>query len=371
MTLLSIFEDCEMEPKIKVAVIGAGWFAALNHIPVLAERPEVVLDGVCRLGAEDLERVREQFKFKFASENYQELLARRPAIVVVASPHHMHFEHCRAALDVGAHVLCEKPMTLEPEQAWGLEAHARRVDRSLILANGFHYLPGIARLRLELQGGAVGNIEHVSCSFVSATRAVFEGDVGMARWKTHFFRPDRSTWQDPSKGGGFAYGQLSHSIALTLWLTGLDARTVSAHNFSPGDVDLCNAASVLCGNGAVVSLSGAAALPEGGRAMLRLLITGTSGVLEMALDRDSAILYRHDCANHHYDIAPGQWAYQCRGPVNDIVDIALGKGLGLAPAHIGAATVSVIDAIVSSAKSGGCSVPVFHPDALSAGGLQQ
>ncbi len=348
---------------VKAAVIGAGWFAALNHIPVLAARPEVVLDGVCRLGPQDLERVRERFGFKFASEDYRDVLARKPAVVVVASPHHMHYAHCRAALDIGAHVLCEKPMTLDPGQAWALEAHARAVGRSLILANGFHYLAGVAELRQALLGGAVGEIEHVSCSFVSATREVFEGDVGLARWKTHFFRPDRATWQDPSKGGGFAYGQLSHSIALTLWLTGLDARAVSAHNFAPGDVDLCNAASVVCGNGAVVSFSGAAALPQGQRALLRLLITGTAGVFEIELDRDRAVLHRHDGANRVYDVAPGQWAYQCEGPVHDVVDLALGNGRVLAPAQIGAATVSVIAAIMSSARTDGARVAVFHPDA--------
>ena len=350
-----------MSQSINVAVIGAGWFAAQSHIPVLAGRADVVLDGVSRLGAQDLERVRRHFGFRFASEDYRELLERQPAAVVVASPHPLHYEHCLAALEAGAHVLCEKPMTLDPLQAWALEARAREVGRSLILANGFHYLEGMAALRLALHDGAVGQIEHVSCSFVSATRAVFEGDVGLARWQTHFFRPDRATWQDPLQGGGFAFGQLSHSIALTLWLTGLQAQAVSAHSFMAGGVDLCNAASLVCRSGAVVSLSGAAALPEGQRALLRLLVTGTEGVMEIELDRDRVAVHRHDGVPHPFVVAPGQWAYHCAGPVNDLVDLALGRGLNLAPAHIGAATVSVIAALVASAGSGGSSMPVFDP----------
>ena len=111
---------------LKAAVIGAGWFAAQNHIPVLASRPEVVLDGVCRKGAAELARVRDHFGFAFGSEDYRELLARRPDIVVVSSPHALHYEHAKAALEAGAHVMCEKPMTLDPAEAWELVALARR-----------------------------------------------------------------------------------------------------------------------------------------------------------------------------------------------------------------------------------------------------
>ncbi len=352
-----------MNAPVKAAVIGAGWFAAQNHIPVLASRQDVVLDGVCRLGTAELERVRSSFGFAFASEDHRAVLARKPQIVVVASPHHLHFEHCMAALDAGAHVMCEKPMTLDPAQAWALVAHARKAGRSLVLANGFNFLVGITALKQALVEGAVGRIEHVACSFVSATRAVFEGDVGLARWQTHFFRPDRATWQDPAQGGGFAYGQLSHSIALLLWLTGLDPCQVSAYNHHSGAVDLCNAASVLCGGGEVVTLSGAAALPEGRRALLRLLVTGTEGVMDIEIDGDHALLYRHDGAHRDLSVAAGQWNYHCEGPVHALVDLAQGRGENLAPGHIGAVTVSVIAAIQSSAGHGGANTTVYHAGA--------
>ena len=87
--------------KLKAAVIGAGWFAAYSHIPTLAARAEVELDGVCRLGVDDLERVRDAFGFAFASEDYTEVLARRPDVVIVSSPHRFHYEQARAALEGG------------------------------------------------------------------------------------------------------------------------------------------------------------------------------------------------------------------------------------------------------------------------------
>lgn len=343
---------------LKVSVIGAGWFGAQNHIPVLAGRPEVVLDGVCRLGAAQLERVRAHFGFPFASEDYREILARRPDAVVISTPHHLHYEQACAAIAAGCHVLVEKPMTLDPAQAWDLVARANAAGRHLVVANGYHYLPHLDSIREALAEGAVGTIEHVLCTFVSATRAVFEGDVGMKRWETTFFRPDVSTWQSPGQGGGFAYGQLSHSIAMLLLLTGLDPVAVLGRTFSKNGVDLCDAAVVRFASGAVAALSGAAATPEGERGMLRFVITGSEGVMELEFDRDRAVLRRLDGGRRTWDVAPGAWVYGCAGPVNALVDLALGHGINRSPGTIGAATVATIAALLASAGEGGREVPL-------------
>ena len=60
--------------KVKIGVIGAGWWATENHIPHLAERKEVELTSVCKLEEDQLKFVKEKFGFKFASTNYMEML---------------------------------------------------------------------------------------------------------------------------------------------------------------------------------------------------------------------------------------------------------------------------------------------------------
>ncbi len=340
---------------VRVAVIGAGWYAAASHIPALAAIEGVELDGVCRLGDTELERVRSHFGFAFASQDYRAVLARAPDAVVVASPHHLHHEHAVAALAVGAHVLVEKPMTLDPAQAWDLVRRAEAAGRSLLVANGYHYLPGVVELRALLSAGAVGRIEHVACSFVSATRAVFAGETGLARWNHTFFRPDRMTWQDPVRGGGFAFGQMSHAVALSLWLTGLRPARIAGATFAPGSVDLCNAAALICDGGAVVSLSGAAAAPEGDRALLRLIAAGSDGVFDLAFDLDRAVLRRHDGAHRDIAVRSGDWNYDCVGPVRALIALAHGGEAArhdLSPARVGALTVATIAAMLASAANG-------------------
>src|SRR5207302_8963891 len=91
--------------KIRLGFLGAGWWATANHMPLLAQRDDIELTAVCRLGKSELDQVKERFGFHFATESAEELV-RYPGLdaVVVTSPHTLHFEHDRLGLQQGLHV---------------------------------------------------------------------------------------------------------------------------------------------------------------------------------------------------------------------------------------------------------------------------
>ena len=193
------------------------------------------------------------------------------------------------------------------------------------------------------------------------------GDAGGVRGRCRagalaatFFRPERATWQNPAQGGGFAYGQLSHSLALMLWLTGLDAPDGrGAHLYARRRRPL-RCGPVVFDEGAVGSLHGAAAMPEGSRALLRIIVTGSEGMVSAEFDRDRCEIRRFDGKDRTLPIEPGQWAVDGRRPTDTLVDLALGRGDNRSPGEIGAATVSLIEAMLrSSAK--GAAVDVYSP----------
>ena len=91
------------------------------------------------------------------------IIAERPDVVVVGSPPGYHFAQSKAALEAGADVMCEKPFTLNPADAWELDATTKRTGKQLFVSYGWNYRPMVIQAhRLMHEDVGIGEIEHVS-----------------------------------------------------------------------------------------------------------------------------------------------------------------------------------------------------------------
>jgi len=101
-----------------------------------------------------------------AHEGYEALLA-DPEVdaVYVPLPNSLHVEWTQRALEAGKHVLCEKPLTDEPDDAEALFDLAER--EGLVLVEGFMYRhnPQTRRVEELVRGGAIGRLQLVRTSF--------------------------------------------------------------------------------------------------------------------------------------------------------------------------------------------------------------
>src|SRR5258707_9081803 len=128
--------------KLRLGVIGAGSWAVASHLPNLERHADAVeFAAVSRLGREPLERIRKRFGFQIASEDYHDVINAGIDICVVSSPSGFHYEHTKAALEAGAHILVEKPVTIDPKQAWDLVEMAKRLKRHVVVSFGWNYKP--------------------------------------------------------------------------------------------------------------------------------------------------------------------------------------------------------------------------------------
>jgi predicted dehydrogenase len=164
---------------------------------------------------------------------------------LIATPTPTHPELVRLALDAGLHVLCEKPLALDPIEAVRLGENA--ATRGLVLQVGFwrRFSPPWRGAKECIEAGAIG------------TPVL----VRLSQWDAS---APPATFCDPAVSGGLAIDCGVHEYDLAEWLTGRRITRASAWSLpivdarvgAAGDVDNLVAVLDLEGGGvATVDLS--------------------------------------------------------------------------------------------------------------------
>lgn len=343
--------------KLRLGVIGAGSWAVASHLPNFAKRrDDVEFVGVSRKNVDLLTRVRDEYGFEVASEDYRDVIGAGIDIALVASPSGLHYEHACAALEAGAHVLVEKPVTIAPRDAWNLVDIANARGRHLLVAFGWNYRPMVVEAKRLMDQHGIGVVEQVTVHMASTTRELLSNS-GAYPAADPVAVPESATWTDPSlSGGGYAQAQLSHALGLALWLTGLRAEEVFAFMSAPLDapVELHDAISVRYRGGAIGTIAGGSCFTGAGDNKHQLVVRaiGSDGQLLVDLEREAVWLWRNDGTEVRLDLADDAGLYDCDGPVHALLDLALGRdAVNSSPGELGARTVELLDAAYRSAES--------------------
>ncbi len=149
-------------PIQRIGIIGTGRIAE-RFIPEARLVSGVSTQGVYNPHQESARR----FADKWEINAYEELETFYEAVdvVYVASPHETHYGYIKSALEHEKHVLCEKPMVLQKEQAEELFALFRAKNRILFEGIKTAYCPGFHKLLGIACSGTIGSIRNVEACF--------------------------------------------------------------------------------------------------------------------------------------------------------------------------------------------------------------
>jgi predicted dehydrogenase len=345
--------------KLRLGVIGAGSWTVSSHLPnLIAHADEIDFVIVNRRNPEMLGRIQERFGFAKASTDWRDVLAEKPDIVVVGSPPGHHWEQAKAALEAGAHVMCEKPFTIDPAHAWDLVETQKRTGKSLILSYGWNYRPMVIQAhRMMHEDGGVGEIEHVALHMDSVTRELLS-ETGSYPGAAPESIPQADTWSRPeTSGGGYGQAQLTHLLGVSLWLTDLRGQDIFAFMSAPlgAQVELHDAVSIRYTNGAIGTMSGASSHLGGAnnRHAVEVRVVGSKGQFHLDLRDNVLWRYRNPQDDMRVPLEADAGLYDCRGPIDALVAAGAGRPFdNNSPAELGARTVEILEAAYRSAKSG-------------------
>ena len=342
--------------KIRLGVIGAGSWSVASHLPNLASYDDVEFVAVARKGPELLAKIKDDFGFAIASEDYRDVLDAGVDICVVASPSGLHHEHAKAALEAGVHVMCEKPVTIAVDQAWDLVDTANEAERALIVAFGWNYRPMVVQAKELMTEIGIGDLESLTIHMSSVTRELLS-NTGAYPGAAPEAVPEQSTWTDPRvSGGGYGQAQLSHALGLGLWLTDARAAGGFALMSAPLDapVELHDAISYRFDGGAIGVLSGGSAHLGAGdnKHALEVRAIGSEGQLLVDVERE-ALWHFANGKETRVDLVPGEGTYDCVGPIAALVAAGRGEPFeNRSPGELGARTVEALDIAYRSAGAG-------------------
>ena len=340
----------------RIGVVGIGWWACFNHIPTLQAHPDVEAVAICDLSDARLAEVGDRFGIAARYTDVADMVrAERLDGVIISTPHVHHTAPALAALKAGAHVMVEKPMATTAADGRAIAAAGVAAGRAVMVPTGLNFTRYTAVAAGWLRDGRIGQVRHAVCQMGSALADLMAGEP-MLETADHLYRPPASTWADPARAGGYAWGQMSHSVGWLAHVADLKFATMFCMDGkSPSGVDYYDAAVGRATNGATVSFSGASTLPKHRGMQSDIRIFGTRGAVFFDCEggRARLELALMDGTNEVYPMAPGEADYDGALPVRHFAEFCAGRPVGNpADGENGARVTETIAAMYRSAASG-------------------
>jgi predicted dehydrogenase len=193
--------------KVRVAILGCGGMAGAHarrfkpnpdvEIVALSDVDEAVVNRFIERNLADYEP--KPAIYTDPATMYAEA---KPDAVSIVTPHTLHFEHGVQALEAGCHVLMEKPMVTDADQAYKLAEKVKETGKVFTIGYNTPCTPEFRYLREIVRNKELGKLELVS------------------GWLAQNWRNGtRGTWrQNPAlSGGGQMYDSGAHLFNSLVW----------------------------------------------------------------------------------------------------------------------------------------------------------
>ncbi|MGS1078612.1 NAD-dependent epimerase/dehydratase family protein [Pseudoxanthomonas beigongshangi] len=146
--------------RLRVAIVGAG-YVATHHLSALKRLDFVDVVGICDSQLPAAQALAKRFGVARVAARLEELADAQPQAVYVLTPPSSHPAIALAALDMGCHVLVEKPMADSVADCETMIAHAQARGRLLGVNHSDLFDPVLMRALQAVRDGRIGEVVSV------------------------------------------------------------------------------------------------------------------------------------------------------------------------------------------------------------------
>ena len=292
--------------KLRMALVGGGRGSFIGRVhataAVLDNRAELVAGAL----SSDPVRAKESAEDYAISPDraygsYQELIEKELALpedqridfISIATPNFMHFEIAKAAVEAGFNVICDKPLTLDLQQAEQLLEAVEKSDVVFAVSHNYTGYPLVRQARQMVTSGELGDIMAIRVNYIQGwlVEKLEDSDQKQAAWRT-----------DPKRSGAAGcFGDIAtHAYNLGRFITGQLPENISCHlrTFVGGrKLDDYGHAVITYQNGALGTVT-ASQITHGRENDVAIEVDGTKGSLSWRQENPNELWVRQNGKPH-------------------------------------------------------------------------
>lgn len=299
---------------MNIGIIGAGGIAHKLHLPEIASLAQAGEDiRVTHLAGRKASRLRllsERFSVPHWTTDYHALLS-DPTIdgIIVALPHPMHVPVGLQVLQAGKHLMMQKPLCADMNEAHAFVAAVEKTDRAVFVLP--HFGPEVYACRRLLAEGVIGKPSGAHCRVSHGGPEVYYAEI-----RDYFGEEDEGLWffQPGEAAVGALFDMGVYAVAALVAVMGSVQSVMGQIATVDKATSLEDTATLLLrfANGALGTVETGWCDPA---RTWQLRINGTRGKLE-APGKDGVSLTRWE---------PGSYTREDEPAVPHIVDVAASR----------------------------------------------
>lgn len=197
-----------MKEKVRIGIIGTG-FAKTVQIPAFHKIDGAEIISIASAHLENAEMVARDFGIAHFTGDWRETVENEAVdLICITTPPVFHREMTLLALENNKHVLCEKPMAMNAEEARKMTEKAAGTNVLALIDHELRFLNGRRKAKEIIESGEIGKVRHAKYNF----RAPHRGSPD-SPW---------NWWSDINSGGGALGAIGSHVFDSLRWFTGAE-----------------------------------------------------------------------------------------------------------------------------------------------------
>jgi len=200
--------------KINVALIGAGGFARVMHLPNMSKMQEHYnIHAIVDISGSSAKVTAEKYGARYATTDYREVIQDKDVdMVIIATPHNLHSSIAVEAAKMGKPVFVEKPMALNKEELQGLVTTLEKTKVPFLVGFNRRFSPYSKKIKeiIDNRSGPMIINYRMNAGFIP-----------------------KENWVHSKVGGGRNIGEACHIYDLFTFFTGAEVEAIKAFSIDP------------------------------------------------------------------------------------------------------------------------------------------